>query len=340
MSAARPTLTPGYSAIEEDPSGPPKLLVVIDTEEEFDWSRPFDRANDSVEAMADVGRLQEVFDEFGIVPTYVIDHPVASKPEGYRLLKEYAEDGRATIGAHLHPWVSPPHEEQVCAHNSYPGNLVSALERRKLEALTATITENLGTRPTIYKAGRYGLGPSSVATLAELGFEIDLSLCPPFDFSDDGGPDYSRYDARPYWTGDGILGLPTTGAFVGYLGGGARSAYSIARRPALAWTRLPGILSRLGAVERLFLSPEGYAFEDLARLTRFLAARGIRTFSFSLHSPSARPGCTPYVKDERELHEFLGTCRRYFEFFLGELSGRTTTPAEVHAQLSTSSKKP
>ena len=333
MATVAHPLAPGYSPIDEDPSGPPKLLVVIDTEEEFDWNEPFDRANDSVAAMSDVGHLQGVFDEFGIVPTYVIDYPVASKPEGYRLLKEYAADGRATIGAHLHPWVTPPHEEKVCAYNSYPGNLTSALERQKLETMVATIEENFGERPTIYKAGRYGLGPNTAETLAELGFLIDLSLCPPFDYTEDGGPDYSRYDARPYRFWDGMLGLPTTGAFVGYLGGGSRGAYALAKKKSLEWARLPGILSRLGAVDRLFLSPEGYEHADHVRLTRFLLDRGLRTFTFSLHSPSARPGCTPYVKDERELHEFLGTCRRYFADILGELSGRATTPAEVRAQL-------
>jgi hypothetical protein len=46
-----------------------------------------------------------------------------------------------------------------------------------------------------------------------------------------------------------------------------------------------------------------------------------------------RPGCTPYVRNERELHEFLGTCRRYFEFFLEDLNGTLSTPNEVLAQL-------
>ena len=34
----------------------PLLLVVIDTEEDFDWTKDFDRGNISVKSMASIGR--------------------------------------------------------------------------------------------------------------------------------------------------------------------------------------------------------------------------------------------------------------------------------------------
>ena len=37
----------------------PQLFVVVDTEEEFDWSQPFSRANVSVSAIDEIGRLQD-----------------------------------------------------------------------------------------------------------------------------------------------------------------------------------------------------------------------------------------------------------------------------------------
>ena len=75
---------PAVSATPIDlPSAePPTLFVVVDTEEEFDWSAPFSRQSTSVTAMRHIGRAQQMFDRFGIVPTYVVDYPVASKPEG------------------------------------------------------------------------------------------------------------------------------------------------------------------------------------------------------------------------------------------------------------------
>src|SRR4029077_8887780 len=96
------------------------------------------------------------------------------------------------------------------------------------------------------------------------------------------------------------------GGYVGWLGAGTRSsAYEAARGELGKKLRLPGILARVGAVERLFLSPEGYEEGHLVRLTRALLARGTRTFAFSLHSPSVVPGHTPYVRDEADLQRLL-----------------------------------
>ena len=44
----------------------PQLIVVIDTEEEFDWSAPADRNEISVTAMQHIDRVQTIFDEYGI----------------------------------------------------------------------------------------------------------------------------------------------------------------------------------------------------------------------------------------------------------------------------------
>ncbi|MAF64332.1 MAG: WalW protein [Planctomycetes bacterium] len=320
----------------------PQLLVVLDTEEEFDWNAPFDRDARSVEAMEDIGAFQELCDEFGIRPTYVIDHPVASQERGQRLLREYAADGRAVIGAHLHPWVSPPFEEGVTSVSSYPGNLPRELEARKLEALTETIEEHFGRRPTIYKAGRYGFGPHTTTLLERLGYEIDLSACPAFDLTADGGPDWSRWSAAPYWFGGGrhLLGIPTTGAFVGWLSKAGPALHSAAGRPPLSWIRSGALLSRSGAVERLMLSPEGYEPAHHLRLTAALLARGVRVFSFSLHSPSLRPGCTPYVRSQAQLERFIRSCRQYFEWFLERLGGEATTPGELRERLDTHRTEP
>lgn len=314
---------------------PPVLLVVVDTEEEFDWHAPFERRNTSVEAMRDLAPVQALFEERGVKPTYVVDFPVASQETGARELREWSAAGRCTLGAHLHPWVSPPFDEPVTAANSYPGNLPAALEEAKLVRLLAEHERAFGQRPSIYKAGRYGLGANTPALLARHGLEIDLSCCAGFDLSADGGPDWSAFDPEPYWFGPGarLLELPTTGGFVGWLGGIGRALHRAATRPPLAWARLPGILSRAGALDRLMLSPEGYEPAHHRRLVRTLLARGTRVFTFSFHSPSARPGCTPYVRDASELSRFLDSCRQFLDFFLGELGGVALSPHELRGRL-------
>jgi hypothetical protein len=321
-------------------SARPILLVVVDTEEEFDWSLDFDRRNTGVAHMHDIEKLQRVFDEFSIRPVYVVDHPIASQTESIAALKPIHDSRRCEIGAHLHPWVTPPFEEEVNRRNSYPGNLPRELEQRKLAELVRAIESGFSVRPRSYKAGRYGFGANTAAILDELGFEVDLSPCPAFDLSDDGGPDYSAFTTDPRWL-DGaqrVLSIPTSGAYVGFVKTGASGLYRLITKNALKPLRLPGILARIGALERLHLSPEGYAFEDNRRLTRALHHEGVRTFTFAMHSPSVKPGCTPYVRTDRDLVQFLDSCRRYFEFFLRELGGASMTALELRRHLESFSK--
>lgn len=312
---------------------PPILSVVIHTEEEFDWELPFSRESEGVEHMRYIGRAQQLFERFGIVPNYVIGYPIATQQTGFQLLKEYADDGRALIGAHLHPWVCPPYEEEVNARNSYPGNLPRELEREKLRVLTQAIENTFGMRPKTYLAGRYGNGPNSLGILQELGYEVDISVAPPVDYSADGGPDYSAWSCDLGWYGkeQRLLVLPGAGGYAGFLRRGGTPLYRLVNRKAFEASRLPGILSRLGVFERVRLSPEDYTLSELKRLSRNLIADGIRCLVFSFHSPSIQPGRTPYVKTEADLQNFLGKCEGYFEYFLSELGGETMHPLQVRA---------
>lgn len=322
--------------LTQEPEAQPLLAVVVDTEEEFDWSAPFSRDAVSVEALRELHRFQELCTEHGVIPTYVCDWPVVTSDLGQRVLGSYLDAGRCEIGAHLHPWVTPPHTEELNSRNSYPGNLPPHLEREKLERLTAAIEEHLGRRAMVYRAGRYGLGPRTADALSALGYAIDVSPLAGFDLSLDGGPDWSGLDAQPYTFGRAgdLIGFPATGGYAGWLGGGAElhRALHAALPRAL---RLPGILSRLGAFERLMLSPEGYTLSHMKHLTRALFARGQRIFQLSLHSPSMLPGCTEYARNPQERDELLARCGGYFDWFRKELDGEMLALAQLPQRLMT-----
>lgn len=315
----------------------PILIVVVDTEEEFDWSKPVDRNETSVSSMRHIGRVQEIFDQYRIRPCYVIDYPVAAQEEGYLPLRRFLESDRCCIGAHLHPWVNPPHDEAVCDFNSFPGNLDCDLERRKLELLSERIRDAFGIDARIYKAGRYGIGPNTARILEELGFDIDLSPACAFDYSAQGGPNFEEHPNDPYWFGAerDRLCAPCSGALVGWWHFAKRALYNFTSQPALRDMHLPGMLARLRMVERIRLSPEGYTLAEMIRLTRYLIAREVRVLTLSFHSPSVQPGCSPYVRDQDQLQRFLGSLRGYFDFFLGDLKGRPMTPLEVRRYLRT-----
>lgn len=328
-SAAQPPV------IRLAPEHPPVLTVLVDVEEEFDWSGGFRRENRGVEHMADIERGHEVFDPFGIKPVFVVDHPVADDPAAAGRLATLAAEGRCEIGAHQHPWVCPPFDEHVNGRHSFPGNLPRVLEAAKLACLADTLEERVGVRPTVYQAGRYGVGPNTASILEEQGFEVDLSASPPFDYRGEDGPDFSDWSPEPYWFGEQrrLLGLPMTGAWVGFAGKAAAPLHAAATRPLGLALRLPGILSRLGAVDRLRLSPEGFGAGDMRRLTDALLLRGVRTFALSFHSPSLVPGHTEYVRTADDLARLLEACREYFRYFFGELGGVTMSALELKSHL-------
>jgi len=313
----------------------PILAVVVHTEEEFDWGKPYDRRATGVTHMRRIGRAQELFETHGIVPNYVIGYPIASQDEAIAPLRSFADSGRALIGAHLHPWVCPPYVEEVNTRNSYPCNLPRDLEAEKLARLTEQIEAAFGQRPLTHLAGRYGFGANTATILEELGYQVDISPAVPINFSADGGPDYSGYTSDPYWFGERrkLLGLPGTGGYVGWLRVGGTSLYRAATQPTLRRLGVAGACARLRAIERIRLSPEDYSEGEMRRLTSTLLTQGIRVFVFSFHSPSVMPGGTPYVRSESDLDRFFEKCRGYFSFFLRELGGIAMTPLEIRQTL-------
>ena len=301
----------------------PILFMVVDTEEEFDWRAPFSRASTGVRAIAALDGLHRVIDPLGIRPTYVIDYPVATKPEAFDVIRGLSESGRCQVGAHLHPWVTPPFTEEVNGPNSYACNLGASLEEAKLRNLCDAIEAHFGHRPRTYKAGRYGLGRSTVGILQRMGFEIDISINPLMDYRAASGPSFEAFDARPFFFGTErrLLEVPCTLGFAGFARRAGLPLHRASERGLLRRLRATGILSRTGALNKIMLSPETSTLDEMKAVTRALLADGVRTFTLTFHSPSVDPGHTPYVRTSAELREFLGRIASYCEYFLGSLGG-------------------
>ena len=330
-------MAPADPVFVERPPAPmpeqPTLAVVVDTEEEFDWTAPLSREATSVTAMRHIDRLQRLCDGAGLTPTYTIDYPVATQPSGYEEIAGWAREGRCCIGAHLHPWVNPPFDEPVSGPNSYLSNLPPELQHAKMRELYHAIVANTGAQPRTFKAGRYGIGGAAIAAFDEFGLTVDVSVNPCMNFTSESGPDFSTFDCRPFWIDRShqVLEVPCTQGFIGWArrhGQRALAAAESARRLAV-----PGMLIRLGALNRVMLSPEGNSLKEMVALTRTLLADGVTLFTLTLHSPSVVPGHTPYVRSQADLAAFLQSIERYFEFFFGELGGTSSTPERFRQAL-------
>lgn len=285
-----------------DPAFGTRFMLFVDTEEEFDWDAPFSRTGHGVTAVEGMARGQAYFASAGVKPVYVTDYPVVDDDRAAGMMGQWLADGAADIGAHLHPWVNPPHVEAVNAVNSYVGFLPEAVERAKLEALCQRIEARFGHRPIAYRAGRYGVGPNSARLLEAAGFRLDTSVRSRFDYSHQHGPDFHGLPQNPYWAGPtrSLVELPLSTAFVGLLRGGGERLY----RRAQAMGPLAGALSRARMLSRVPLTPEGVPAQEAIVAIDALIEEGVRVLNFSFHSPTLAPCHTPYVRDESDRAAF------------------------------------
>lgn len=310
----------------------PVLLIVVDTEEEFDWKLPFDREATTTHSIVAQDRAHAIYDRFGVVPTYVMDYPVASSPIASRYLRSLVDAGRADFGTHCHPWVTPPHVEKTSVFNSFHGNLPLELEAAKIRNSTDVVAQAFGRAPTIFKAGRYGLGPNTLGILKELGYAVDCSYVPHTSFALEGGPNFHHTPDQPFFTDAGrtLLEVPMTVGVTGLMYRTGRRVPTIFDHPwSKAW-RVPGIASRLGLLERLRLTPEGFGLASHIRLMSALLDQGVKVFTMTYHSPTLKPGNTSYVRNDEDLALFLATIEGVLSHFKDRLGGRFSTLSEIN----------
>tara|TARA_R100001244_G_scaffold20643_11_gene21770 strand:+ start:8623 stop:9648 length:1026 start_codon:yes stop_codon:yes gene_type:complete len=288
-----------------------RFVISVDTEEEFDWSAPFQRSGHTTVSVPMLQKFQEFVEKYHVKPAYFVDYSIITDDAAVAFLRTVAEQQSADIGVHLHPWVNPPFDEQVNVQNSFAGNLPKELEEEKLVALRDAIREKTGTTPTIYRAGRYGIGPHTTALLRKHGFVMDSSIRPRFDYSAEGGPDFLSVGSEPFWWDDDkkLLEVPLTTVYSGLLRKQSGLAANAMNRSPL----INALFSRSKMLERIPLTPEGISARETKEAIDVALDDDLQLLVFSFHSPSLSPGHTPYVRTEDDLDGFYDWWREVLD---------------------------
>ena len=298
------------------------LIITIDTEEDC-WG-DYRRRDNPVMNLRRISALQSLFDQYGAIPTYLVNWPVLMDDEACSIIRQIHEDNRCEIGSHCHPWNTPPFKESINSRNSMLSNLPAELIREKLLRLCEATEERLKIRPRVFRSGRWSFGSRVASILSEAGYEIDTSVCPSVDWSEEFGPDFSNAPDVPYCfkprdvlrpDPDGkMLEVPAT---VGYFQDNdqiCRRLRKYLRRSFVSKLHLIGVLDRLRLLNLRWLSPELTTSADMLRLCRVLLHKGHSLLNMSFHSTSLLPGKSPFVKNDRELELFLHRIRSVLEF--------------------------
>lgn len=310
------------------PVAPPTLVfVTVDTEED-NWIPA--RSDVTVENVRELPRLQTFFDRLGIVPTYLTSYHVVTRPWAADLLRHMQQTSGAEVGAHLHPWNTPPFLEKLDARSTMLGNLPYELQLTKLRSLTDALESALGGSPVSFRTGRYGLGPDTIRALLCCGYRVDSSVTPFMNWKKTGdGPDFQNAPLECHL----LQGQRAT------LGADAGSLLEVplsvgySRRPFNLWDRVHSVLAthssgmiptlalarRLGFPKKIVISPELSSAADMLSLARELLRHGLRHLQLFLHSPTLRPGLTPYVTSFGDADRLFGRIEDFVEG-LGKLT--------------------
>jgi peptidoglycan/xylan/chitin deacetylase (PgdA/CDA1 family) len=295
------------------------LVITIDTEED-NWSDY--SAAPAVSNIPRLLELQKLFDAYGAKPTYLISYPVAADEESSRMLRSIMEEGRCEIGAHLHPWNTPPFEEEKTVKNTMLFRLDAGLQYRKMESLHAKIHENFGMEPDSFRTGRWGFDRTVAGNLHRLGYKVDSSVSPYINWETYHGPDFSDWRPKPRKIRIGndtspesyLLEVPAT---IGFLQSNQElcdSIYNTISDSRLRHFRLRGVLDRLNLLNKVWLSPEPDTSEKMIRLASMLGKKEFPVLNMFFHSPSLRHGLTHFTKTVEEERELFGRIERFLKF--------------------------
>jgi len=320
----------------------PSILVMVSIDTEEDNWRPC-RDGVTVDNVRELPRLDTLLRQLGVRATYFTTYQVALRDWAVATLQEL-QAGGAEIGAHLHPWNTPPLEEPFLPRNSMLTNVPAALQLAKLECLTETLRRAIGVAPVAFRAGRYALGPETVAALVRCGYQVDSSVTPYVSWETfDEGPSFIGAPVDPYRLGGGDVRIPQPGGAlleipmsIGFsrapfgVWGGVRRVLA---SPVLRPLHLAGLAARVGLIKRIFLSPEMQDVPDMLTLSRHLIDQGAGCLHLFFHSGSLRPGLSPYSPDRAAVDRLYARIASYLEQLARRTSLTFVTVGEAAARL-------
>jgi len=320
--------------------GSPKviLIVTIDVEED-NWE--ICRSGLTVENVREINRLQVLFDRYGVKPTYLLSYQVTSCDWAVNILAKILAEGKCEIGAHLHPWNTPPLKETLSDRNSMLLNLPYELQKEKLKTLTDQIKKAFGIRPQSFRAGRWGLGSETIDALIACGYRVDSSVTPMTSWSDYGdGPEYNEVRIEPYWMPSEsdrmdengrhfILEVPVSIGFNRWPFEFWQNIHLLLQKNWLKYLHPVKLFRSTGLLCKIGLFPEGSSTDEMITLSKVVIKHKKRFLNLTFHSNSLLPGKGPFIKNVKELEEFYLKLEKFLEYLTSNTNLVPLTLSEV-----------
>jgi hypothetical protein len=310
-----------------------KLVITVDVEEEGLFSGRYPRVPPGVGNVRELGRIEFVTRDFGLPLTLLVTYPVALDPECGEVLDRWRGELGAEIGAHLHPWSTPPFVE-LPGPEPFPSDLMpESLLEAKLATLSTAIRGRWGVKPSSFRMGRFDLGRTVRRLLPTFGIRTDSSLVP-FRFGP-GAADHFMAPNEPFWldegeTGEGrLLEVPLTQ--VALMPNLAARAYELGL--GLDKRRRFLLLSMLRTVAVVGIQPAWFPLASMLWAARLHGTRGGRVLTLFLHSSELLPGATPSYPSEASVQRLTRRIRLFLQWLTNTYSIEGVTLSRLHSSV-------
>lgn len=286
-----------------------KLVISIDVEEEGLFRGEYARVPAGVANVAQLSRLKFIPEEFGFPLTLLVTYQVARDPAARQVLQYWRDRHGSEIGAHLHPWNTPPFEPLPWPEPVRAEKLPRELLKAKLASLRAAIEEHLGVSPRSFRMGRFDGSAQVLSLLPELGFKVDSSMVPLTQQV--GGPDFFLVGADPFWLrpagpqGPPLLEVPLT--LVPVLSQAPRLLARLSASLPGPWGPWLKVSFRYWGAAGL--QPVGYPGASLRLAARLHRRRRGKVLNMFFHSSELMPGASPHFPTDESVNRFTTKIR-------------------------------
>ncbi|MDH7513819.1 MAG: hypothetical protein QHH14_12805 [Clostridiales bacterium] len=291
-----------------------------------------------------VHRLQALFNEFKIKPTYLLSPEVLMNEKCTKLFQSLGN--KAEIGVHMHgEFIEPEADFGTARTNSFQDDFPAEAEFQKIANLTKLFEERFGFRPKSFRAGRFGLSKHTLRFLERLGYQVDSSVTP------------FAWWWRRKGHGVNFLGAPNEPYFPSSNDFRKPGKMKILEVPVSIintfWSKFPHCLLRrinplnraqtilintlLGERSRsVWLRPTFSTLEQMIFVTKQIFKKAISDapiLNMMFHSNEATAGMSPYHQSEADVDDFLNKLNGYLDFLCSMFNVQFITLSEAKTSI-------
>jgi hypothetical protein len=255
-----------------------------------------------------VRRLAPLFASFGAKATYLLSPEVLRDERSVEALR--ALEASSELGTHLHGEYAEPDAWEPDVTKEFQRDYEPDVERQKMTYLTDLFRRAFGQKPLSFRAGRFGIGESSIPILESLGYSVESSVTPHMDWTSSGAPGLT------------FEGAPTQPYRPDPKDPKRRGDAKILEVPVTIRKRALNALPALGKhIEPRWLRPTRTSGAALVRLAQDEIASARRSapgrpviLNAMFHNVEIIPDASPYASDEAGARAILERLRALLAF--------------------------